>query len=319
MRLLRPLLAALLLALPLLAFAQERKLEKVTLQLNWFPEAEHGGFYAAQLHGFYKEAGLDVEILGGGPDIPVMQMVATGRVMFGVENADGVLLARAEGAPIVATMAPLQKSPRCIMVHEKSGIKRFEDLKDMTIAMSARAPFYFFLKKNFPLTNVEVVPYNGNVAPFLTNDKWACQGYIFSEPFVAKSKGGDPHSLLVADAGFNPYTSCLLVSEDTLAKNKDLVARMTAASAKGWAKYMADPTETNKLINSKNPEMGMDILTFGVEQLQPLVFDGGVTPETLGTMTPERWETLAKQLVELDLIKPGKVNAREAFLPYPPK
>ena len=48
-------------------------LTKVSLQLNWFPEAEHGGYYAALIHGAYQEEGLDVEIIGGGPNSPVIQ------------------------------------------------------------------------------------------------------------------------------------------------------------------------------------------------------------------------------------------------------
>src|SRR5436190_673086 len=70
-------------------------LSAVTLQLNWFPEAEHGGFYAALVHGYYRDAGLDVKILAGGPDTPVLQQVARGAATFGVVNADNVLFGRA--------------------------------------------------------------------------------------------------------------------------------------------------------------------------------------------------------------------------------
>ena len=69
---------------------------RVRLALNWFPEAEHGGFYAALVHGYYQKQGLQVEILGGGPDAPVIQRVATGAVEFGVTNADDVLAHIAE-------------------------------------------------------------------------------------------------------------------------------------------------------------------------------------------------------------------------------
>ncbi|SVD17901.1 uncharacterized protein METZ01_LOCUS370755, partial [marine metagenome] len=53
---------------------------QVKLALNWFPEAEHGGYYAALVHGLYRQEGLSVEILAGGPDAPVIQRVATGAV-----------------------------------------------------------------------------------------------------------------------------------------------------------------------------------------------------------------------------------------------
>ena len=82
-----PLLAAFL---ALVACAAEKEaptaaaLPKVQLALNWFPEAEHGGLYAAAVHGYYEENGVEVEILGGGPDAPVVQRVATGAVAFGI-------------------------------------------------------------------------------------------------------------------------------------------------------------------------------------------------------------------------------------------
>ena len=78
----------------------------VILQLNWFPEAEHGGFYAAQLHGYFREEGLDVEIVPGGPNAPVVAQVDSRRADFGVANADRILLGRAAGAEVVALMAP---------------------------------------------------------------------------------------------------------------------------------------------------------------------------------------------------------------------
>src|SRR5437762_2148594 len=67
-------------------------LEKVTLFLNWLPEAEHGGYYAALVKGYYEQAGLDVTILPGGPNSPVVQQVARQAATFGVVNADNILL-----------------------------------------------------------------------------------------------------------------------------------------------------------------------------------------------------------------------------------
>ena len=107
----------------------------VTLQLNWLPDAQHGGYYAALLNGHYARRGLDVEILAGGPGRPVIPKVALGRVDFAIANADQVLMAAAQDAQIIAVMAALQDSPRCIMVHEDAGIASFDDLHDLTLAM----------------------------------------------------------------------------------------------------------------------------------------------------------------------------------------
>ena len=111
--------------------------DKVVLLLNWYPEAEHGGFYAAKVHGLYEAQNLDVEIRAGGKTTVVPQELTLGRIQFGVANADDVVLAREQSAPLVALMAPLQIGPRCIMVREDSGISSFEELENITLQIRA--------------------------------------------------------------------------------------------------------------------------------------------------------------------------------------
>ncbi|NKB71887.1 MAG: myristoyl transferase [Candidatus Latescibacteria bacterium] len=312
-------LATLFLALALSACGGEPPAEEtasttsVKLALNWFPEAEHGGFYAAQVHGYYEAAGLTVDILGGGPDAPVIQRVATDQVAFGVTNADGVLNARAQQAPVVALMAPYQISPRVIMVHESSGIENIADIRDITLSLSARPAFSHYLRKKYPFEGVTIVPYSGNIAPFLINEQYAQQGYIFSEPFVAKSKGATPRSLLVAETGFNPYASLLIATEETIAQRPEVVAAMVKASLQGWQRYMDDPEETNRRINQANPEMGLDILAFGAQTSRELVLDETAQKHGLGHMALERWQILLEQMIKAELIDSGAVDPQQAF------
>ncbi|MBI2193979.1 MAG: ABC transporter substrate-binding protein [Planctomycetes bacterium] len=287
--------------------------DAVGLALNWFPEAEHGGYYAALVHGFYEERGLGVRIIPGGPEAPVIPRVAKGTVEFGVCNADDVLFGRAQAAPVIAVMAPLQLSPRCILVHEKSGIQGFEDLKDITLAMSPRPAFSQYLRKRFPLTGVKIVPYQGSVTQFLMDDQFAQQGYVFSEPFVVRKKGGDPRCLMVSDAGFNPYTSVLVTNERLAAEKPQVVQKMVAACVRGWRHYLESAEETNQYIHRLNPEMDVDILAYGAEQLNPLVLDGVARKEGIGHMSLERWEQLRSQMVGIELIKADAVRASEAF------
>ena len=286
---------------------------KVQLALNWFPEAEHGGFYAADVHGYYKEQGVEIEILGGGPDAPVIQRVATGAVAFGVTNADDILYARAQQTPIVALMAPYQINPRCIMVHASSGIDQISEISNITLAMSQRPAFAHYLRWKYPFTGVKIVPYPGNVTQFLLDKKFAQQGYVFSEPFVARSKGGDPRALLVADIGFNPYASVLIATEETIASNRQLVESVVRASINGWKTYLTDPQDTNSRINSLNPEMGLDILAYGAEASRELVLDPVAQESGLGTMSSGRWQELLGQMVDAKLIKKGTVDIQTAF------
>lgn len=286
---------------------------KVQLALNWFPEAEHGGFYAAVVHGYYETQGVDVEILGGGPDAPVIQRIATGAVTFGVTNADDVLYARAQQAPVIALMAPYQINPRCIMVHESSGIDAIADIANVTLAMSQRPAFSHYLRWRYPFENVKIVPYPGNVTQFLIDENFAQQGYVFSEPFVAKSKGGDPKALLVSDVGFNPYASVLIATEETIATDPQLVEAVVRASIKGWQQYLADPEATNRHINSLNPEMGLDILAYGAEESKALVLDSVAQKVGIGHMNAARWIDLLDQMVAAALIAKDTIDAKAAF------
>jgi len=288
-------------------------LQKVTLQLNWFPEAEHGGYYAALVEGYYREQGLDVKILPGGPETPVIQQVARRAAMFGIVNADNILFGRAQEAPVVAVMAPIQISPRCLIVHQSSGIKSFDDLKNITLAMSPSAAFAHYLRFKLPLPGVKIVPYPGNVAQFLINKQYAQQGYVFSEPFVARKQGGDPKVLMLSDLGFNPYTSLLFTHDDQLREDPELVRKLVAASVRGWETYLQSPDRTNQYIHKVNPEMDRDILDYGAETLTPLVLDSTSEQKGIGTMSRSRWQTLADQLIESDQLKASEAHVERAF------
>lgn len=293
------------------------ELREVTLALNWYPEAEHGGYYAALVHGLFEDAGLKVTIRPGGPGVPVIQDVATNRVDFGISNADQILVGRAREADVVAVFAALQTSPRCIMVHEASGIQKFEELKNLTLAINQNSTFGNFLQRQVSLDGCTIVPYPGNVSTFLLTEDFAQQAYVFSEPFTAKKEGGDPHSLMAAEIGFNPYTSVLITEASTITNEPELVRGFTQAVQKGWEKYLADPTETNRYILAQTDQMeeaDIDILEFGANELRSLCLSDDSTGSVpLGAMTEARWQTMADQLVECEVVDAGSIDVSKAF------
>lgn len=286
--------------------------EKVTLLLNWVPEAEHGGFYAADVHGYFDVAGLDAEIQPGGKSSPVLQQVARKQVMFGVTNADQVITAWVQDAQVVALMAPIQDSPRCIIVHEKSGIKSFDDLDNLTLSMSSTAPWAKFLIKKLALEDKNIRTAPPSLAQFMADENVAVQGYSFSEPFTAKEQGGDPRELMVSELGFNPYTSVLITHPDTIAERPDLVRKMVKACTWGWRAYLAHPARTNEKIHELNKAMTPAALEYGAKSLLPMCLKDG-SDASVGAMTLERWKTLVDQMVEVGAIEAGAVQAEQVF------
>lgn len=288
----------------------------VSLALNWFPEAEHGGFYAALVHGYFAEEGLNVTIRPGGPGVRVVADVASGAVTFGVENADKLLVWRVQQADAVAVMSPIQNSPRCIMVHKGSGLTKLEDLatkRPFTLAINSDQPFAKFLQKRVDTSDIQIVKYPGSVSQFIDAENYGQQAYSFSEPFLAEEKGAKPLSLMLSDLGFNTYTSMLIASRDVIDKNPDLVSKMTRACIRGWRKYLAEPEATNQYIHEQNPEMDLAVLQYGAAALKPLCLPAGFDESRLGEMTAERWETLNDQLVEIGSLEAGAVKPADAF------
>ncbi len=288
--------------------------DKISLLLNWYPEAEHGGYYAALVHGIFEKHGLKVEIKPGGKTTVVPQELTIGRIQFGVGNADDVLMAREQTAPLIALMAPIQIGPRCIMVREDSGITSFEGLKDITLQIDPARPYVPFMKNKGLLTeNVKTVPYFGTVAQLVADPRTAQQAYSFSEPLMAEQQGVKVKLLMMSDLGYNPYASVLICTDDYLKKSPDVASHMVAACVEGWAKYLESPEETNRYILSQNRQgMTKEALNYGVANLKPLCLPTGFVPNQLGLMELERWDTLTKQLQVLGMIS-NKVKANEAF------
>jgi NitT/TauT family transport system substrate-binding protein len=288
---------------------------KVKLVLNWVPEPEFGGFYAAREGGAYRRQGFDVEVIGGGAGVPVVQMVATGRAHFGTIGADELLTARAHGADVVAVFATFQTSPQGIMVHASRNLTSIAEVfQSGTLAIEPGMPYAAYLKQKFPWEGVQVVPYDGGVARFLTDPSYAQQCYVTSEPIAAKKQGGDPRVFLVADAGYNPYATVVVARRELVEQKPEMVGAFVAATAEGWKSYLTDPRSTNQVLARLNPSMDAATLEAAVEAEKPLIMTEQTNQLGLGTMSSERWTTLARQLEELKLIDRSP-PASDLFVP----
>lgn len=277
--------------------------QKVKLALNWVPEPEFGGFYAARDIGAYAKQNLDVEILGGGAGVPVVQMVATGQADFGIAGGDEVVTARARGVDIVALYSIYQTSPQGIMAHSSRGAKAIKDLLGSgTLAMEPGLPYAAYLKKKYGFEGVQIVPYDGGVARFVSDTNFAQQCFITSEPLAAKKKGAQPTVFLVADEGFNPYVGVIITRRELVEKNKAFVKSFIQASREGWRSYLDNPVAANATMAKLNTSMDAETFAAAAEAQKPLIETAETKTKGLGMMTKERWETLANQLVDLKII-----------------
>src|ERR1017187_743427 len=185
--------------------AAETPLAKLTVQLDWVAEPEHGGLYQALARGFFRDEGLEVTLLPGGPGAHVMPSVATGQVDIAQADSTNTLLQQAEGLPIVQIAAVFQDDPSGLLVNAGSSVRKFEDLQGKTIIARPEWAFLKFLQKKYGL-NVAVVPQNFSVAAFMGNKEAIQQGYFIAEPYhIVKAGGQMPRFLSTWDAGFRAY------------------------------------------------------------------------------------------------------------------
>jgi NitT/TauT family transport system substrate-binding protein len=220
---------ALALAIGPFASAQEpggqrldQRLDKVTFATNWLAEAEHGGFYQALADGTYAKYGLDVTILQGGPQTNNRLLLAAGKIEFNLAaNLIQSFDAAAQNIPIVAVASMFQKDPFILMSHPGNGFDHIEDLPKATayIGKDAFVSVYQWLKTAYGFRDDKVQPYTFNAAPFIRDKDSIQQGYATSEPFeVARQGGFKPNVFLLADYGYDSYSTLIETRRDLIDK-----------------------------------------------------------------------------------------------------
>jgi len=284
--------------------ASDNGLTKITLQADWYPQPEHGGFYTALAKGYYKDEGLDMTILPGGPYISVEKQVSAGSAQFGMGSSDKVLESNAAGQTLVAVAATMQHDPQGIMVRKDSPIHSFSDLNGHSVAIKVGESTWFeFVVKRFKLDNVHVVPAMMNVSNFVADPQYIQQAFATSEPFFAHQAGVETRVLLVSDAGYSPYR-VMYTTRDFLQQHPEIVAKFVRASLKGWKDYLNDPAAAHAMIARLNPALNPEWMQFTWKQLRDSHFVAGEDPSgaQLGQMDPKRWATMYEQLVDLKVI-----------------
>jgi NitT/TauT family transport system substrate-binding protein len=273
------------------------------IALNWKPEPEFGGLYEAQRTGAFEKRNLGVEITGG-PGAPVVQMVDAGKVEFGIAAADEVLVARDRGTDVVAVFATYQTNPQGIMVHASRGLKSLPDLfaAGGTLAVEPGVAYTKYFAKHYDLAKMKIVPYGYSIAPFLSDPIFAQQVFVTAEPIAAKRQGADPQVFLIAESGFDPYAAVVITTGKRVREDTKRVVEFVTALRSGWRGYLDDPSATNALMGTLNKEMDAETFRLGAEAQKPLIEDAFAKQNGIGTMSLERWTTLAKQVRELGLV-----------------
>lgn len=295
------------------------ELTAVTYGTNWFAQAEHGGFYQAVATGIYADHGLDVTIQMGGPQVNGTQLLMGGAVDFFMGYGADALKAVGEGIPKVTVASMFQKDPQILIAHPDQGIETLEDLKGKPVFISSagNVTYWPLLASQYGFTEDMKRPYNFNSGPFLQDKNSAQQGYLSSEPLaIAKEGGFEPVVFLLADYGYDPYSTTIETRRELVETDPDLVQRFVDASIKGWYSYLEDdPTPGNELIKEANPEMTDEQIAYGIEKMKEygIVVSGEAEDQGIGAMTEARWQSFFDTLVEAG-VEDAELDYKQAFM-----
>ncbi len=285
------------LAIGLTVAGPAHALDAVTFGTNWKAQAEHGGYYQAVAEGIYEKYGLDVTIRQGGPQVNHNQLLAAGKIDFNMGGSMfGAFNFVENDVPMVVVAAIFQKDPQILMAHPEQGFETLADLKGHPILISqdARPTFWEWLKAQYGYTDDMIRPYTFNPAPFLADPSAIQQGYLTSEPFAVEREGGFvPQVFLLADAGYETYSTTIETSWQLVEDNPDLVQRFVDATIEGWYSYLyGDPAAGNALIKVDNPDMTDEQIAFSIAKLKEYgIANSGATEELgIGAMTDQRWQ-----------------------------
>jgi NitT/TauT family transport system substrate-binding protein len=282
-----------------------RAATKVRFQMSWFAEAELGGFYQAKALGLYDKAGLDVDLLGGGPQVNAVQLMVGNEadVMIGYDIQ--VFNAIERNLPIKAIAATFQVDLQGLLA--RPSVKSLAELKGhkIYISSSGNTTYWPWLRQKFGFTDDMIGVKGTNLQTFFADPDSAVAGYLTAEPFVAQQRGVPINFLRFSSYGWPTYTNPLIARTAFLRENQDKIRPFLQASMEGWKSYLVDATPGNALIKELNPRMEDAQLAFSIARLKEInaAASGDAATKGIGTMSETRWKATRDLMVGTGLLK----------------
>ncbi len=237
---------------PCAGFADSSGLTKISLVPQWIPQAQFAGYMMAVEKGFYREAGLDLTLLRGGPDNPPFEALRTGKATFCTDWVSAGIRNRASGLPVINIGQIVQRSALMLIAKKRSGITSVADLEGKRIGLWGGnfqiQPMAFFRKYDLSVTTV---PLYSTINLFLKGAVDAASAMWYNEYHIILNSGYDPDELKLfffRDYGLNFPEDGMYCLEETYKANPDLCKRIVQASLRGWLYAFENQAETVDLV-----------------------------------------------------------------------
>lgn len=321
-------IAAMLLCLLLLAgCAQEKKeateqsqpqeLKKVTVMLDWFPNTNHTGIYVAKEKGYYKEKGLDVEIIQPGEGSTADQLVAAGKADFGISYQESVTQARATDIPLVSLAAVIQHNTSAFASLKEANITSPKDfagkryggwgspVEEAVIkAVMEKAGADATKVQNITLGATDFFKSIGKDADF----EWIYYGW---DGIEAKRKGMELNTIMVKDLdpALDYYTPVIVTNEKHITEQRELVKNFMGATARGYQWSIDNPTAAADILLKQAPELNAELVKASQDWVSTKYKDDA---PRWGEQKAEVWSRYADWMFERGLM-PKNIDTNKAF------
>ncbi len=261
--------------------------------------------------GTYEKFGLDVTILQGGPSANGGMLLIAGKIEFFMGgDMIGDFLNVQNNIPTVTVAADFQKNPQCFMSHPGVGLDKWEDLPNASpafVSAGAINTFWAWMRIAFGFKDDNIKPYNFNSAPFIVDKHSIQQGYATSEPFEVERQGGfKPNVFLLADHGYDTYSTQIMTRREIVEKNPDMVQRFVRrfryrlVSLPLRRQFQGE--RRNQEAESRADRRGDRLLDRQAEGIRHRRFRRHLT-KGIGAMTDERWKDFYDKMVEAGVVK----------------
>ncbi len=232
-----------------------KTLKPVSLQLQWVTQAQFAGYYVALDKGWYREAGIDLTIKPGGPDLIPVDLVVAGASDFGTTLLADLTVAIQKGNQVLSIAQIQQKNGLLLVARNSSGIKQPEDFVGKKVGVwlgSWEAQFNALLaKQGIDAKAVDVVSQGWSMEPFLRGDLEVASAMIYNEYHVLLEAGIKEEELRIidyADYGLDFPGDVLFTSRTMVEQSPELCTRMVRASLRGWRYAVEHPEEAADIV-----------------------------------------------------------------------
>jgi NitT/TauT family transport system substrate-binding protein len=225
--------------------------DPVRLRLNWMYYGSHAPFALGKDKGYFRDAGIDLDIRSGNGSGSAHRLVANGDSQFSYGSCASMVNLAAKGAPLISVAVIDAMGTEAVIVRPDAGVKQLTDLKGKSILTTANAgvnTFFPLVLKNGGLNEGDVkitnVPDGALVSSYLqgAGGSVGILGGLDDKPAEIKANGGaQPVAFPYSDFGVNQVGYCIVTNTETLKKNPDLVKRFVEATLKSYKEAESNP------------------------------------------------------------------------------